>query len=164
MSRKLTASDRSALIRLASTMPVGSPERKAILASLNSASAQSGLSKVSFAPPKRKGARVRIMREVASWQYHVKNEPAPGSLYEYIDPATGRVTDEPFTSAPLPVGTQGVVKKREKNYGRITWSGGAGGSTPGGGHEYEIEFIDPEGDTHLIRQIDDSYFLDGFLK
>ena len=33
-SRKVTASDRSALIRLASTMPVGSPERKAILAGL----------------------------------------------------------------------------------------------------------------------------------
>ena len=37
MSRKLTASDRSALIRLASTMPAGSPERKAILAGLKTA-------------------------------------------------------------------------------------------------------------------------------
>jgi len=34
MSRKLTASDRKSLIRLASTMPKGSPERRAILASL----------------------------------------------------------------------------------------------------------------------------------
>ena len=34
MSRKLTASDRKALIRLASTMEKGSPERKAILAGL----------------------------------------------------------------------------------------------------------------------------------
>ena len=34
MSRNLTASDRSALIRLASTLPVGSTERKAILAGL----------------------------------------------------------------------------------------------------------------------------------
>ena len=34
MSRTLTASDRSSLIRLASTLPVGSPERKAILAGL----------------------------------------------------------------------------------------------------------------------------------
>jgi hypothetical protein len=32
--RKLTASDRSALIRLASSLPVGSSERKAILAGL----------------------------------------------------------------------------------------------------------------------------------
>jgi hypothetical protein len=35
MSRNITASDRSALIRLASTLPVGSEERKAILAGLN---------------------------------------------------------------------------------------------------------------------------------
>ena len=34
-ARSLTASDRSALIRLASTMVVGSPERKAILAGLS---------------------------------------------------------------------------------------------------------------------------------
>jgi hypothetical protein len=34
MPRTLTASDRSALIRLASTLPVGSEERKAILAGL----------------------------------------------------------------------------------------------------------------------------------
>lgn len=34
MSRTLTASDRSSLIRLASSMPVGSPQRKAILSSL----------------------------------------------------------------------------------------------------------------------------------
>ena len=34
MSRTLTAADRSALIRLASTMEKGSPERKAILAGL----------------------------------------------------------------------------------------------------------------------------------
>lgn len=32
--RNLTASDRSALIRLASSLPAGSPERKAIFASL----------------------------------------------------------------------------------------------------------------------------------
>ena len=35
MSRTLTASDRKSLIRLASTMPVGSPERKAILNGLS---------------------------------------------------------------------------------------------------------------------------------
>jgi len=34
MSRHITASDRSCLIRLASTLPVGSPERKTLLASL----------------------------------------------------------------------------------------------------------------------------------
>lgn len=36
MSRKLTASDRNSLIRLASAMEKGSPERKAILAGLSS--------------------------------------------------------------------------------------------------------------------------------
>ena len=35
MSRTLTASDRKVLIRLASTMPVGAPERKAILNGLS---------------------------------------------------------------------------------------------------------------------------------
>ena len=35
MSRTLTASDRSSLIRLASTLPAGSAERKAILAGLS---------------------------------------------------------------------------------------------------------------------------------
>ena len=34
MARNITASDRKALIRLAGTMPKGSPERKAILAGL----------------------------------------------------------------------------------------------------------------------------------
>ena len=34
MARNLTASDRKSLIRLASTMPKGSPERRAILAGL----------------------------------------------------------------------------------------------------------------------------------
>ena len=43
MSRFLTASDRSSLIRLASSLPVGSPERKAILAGLHLQSADKGL-------------------------------------------------------------------------------------------------------------------------
>ena len=38
MSRPLTASDRHSLIRLASTMPAGSAERRAILAGLKKAS------------------------------------------------------------------------------------------------------------------------------
>jgi hypothetical protein len=48
MSRSLTASDRSALIRLASTMPAGSVERRAILAGLSkTASALLGDARVS---------------------------------------------------------------------------------------------------------------------
>lgn len=38
MSRSLTAQDRSSLIRLASSLPKGSPERKAILAGLSKVS------------------------------------------------------------------------------------------------------------------------------
>lgn len=38
MSRELTASDRSSLIRLASSLPAGSEERRAILSGLRSAS------------------------------------------------------------------------------------------------------------------------------
>ncbi len=43
MARHLTASDRKSLIRLASTLPVGSPERKAILAGLEKSAAGSYL-------------------------------------------------------------------------------------------------------------------------
>ena len=42
MSRNLTAQDRSSLIRLASTLPVGSAERKAILAGLAQTKQASG--------------------------------------------------------------------------------------------------------------------------
>lgn len=41
MPRSLTAQDRSSLIRLASALPKGSPERKAILAGLSKVSAES---------------------------------------------------------------------------------------------------------------------------
>lgn len=43
MSRTLTAQDRSSLIRLASSLPSGSPERKAILAALSRVSSSQGL-------------------------------------------------------------------------------------------------------------------------
>ncbi len=42
MSRSLTASDRTALIRLASSLPKGSPERKVILAGLKKANHHDG--------------------------------------------------------------------------------------------------------------------------
>ena len=42
MSRTLTATDRSALIRLASTLPAGSPERRAILAGLKTSTSRYG--------------------------------------------------------------------------------------------------------------------------
>jgi hypothetical protein len=43
MSRTLTASDKSALIRLASSLPAGSAERKAVLAGLKKAAAEGTL-------------------------------------------------------------------------------------------------------------------------
>ena len=52
MSRTLTASDRSALIRLASALPAGSPERKAILAGLEKSAAEKMLYTVSINVPR----------------------------------------------------------------------------------------------------------------
>lgn len=44
--KKLTASDRKSLIRLASSLPKGSPERKAILAGLSKSAGKAGDFKV----------------------------------------------------------------------------------------------------------------------
>lgn len=56
MPRTLTASDRSALIRLASTLPAGSEERRAILA---------GLSKSARKPyPTRRGTKVTVLKPI----------------------------------------------------------------------------------------------------
>lgn len=49
MPRTPTASDRAALIRLASTMPVGAPKRRAILAALSKTSAHVDLPKHLYA-------------------------------------------------------------------------------------------------------------------
>lgn len=43
MAKTLTATDRKALIKLASLLPVGSPERKAILAGLEKTSSRMGV-------------------------------------------------------------------------------------------------------------------------
>lgn len=51
MSRSLTASDRASLIRLASSLPAGSAERKAILAGLQAAGPERNIDKsASFSP------------------------------------------------------------------------------------------------------------------
>ena len=52
MSRNLTASDRTSLIKLASSLPAGSPERKAILAGLTKISYDQSLVKYRVVPPK----------------------------------------------------------------------------------------------------------------
>ncbi len=67
MSRTLTASDRSALIRLASTLPAGSAERRAILA---------GLSKVSF----KEGQSVRV---------DMSHKALSSTAYNDLDPVGG---------------------------------------------------------------------------
>ena len=54
MSRTITAADRSALIRLASTMEPGSPERKAVLAGLEKSASRMGVDIFrSFVDPKK---------------------------------------------------------------------------------------------------------------
>ena len=91
MSRTLTAADRSALIRLASTMPVGSPERKAILA---------GLSKKAEAPAPR-GV------DTDAWQQFSGNvnksvallEKAGARLVKY-DPNDGQFNYAYFSAGP----------------------------------------------------------------
>lgn len=47
--KNITASDRSALIKLASSLPAGSPERKAILAGLSKSADDSGDSRRALA-------------------------------------------------------------------------------------------------------------------
>lgn len=59
MSRTLTAADRSALIRLASTMEKGSPERKAILAGLSKSAVSAGARVVFHAETPRGGTIVK---------------------------------------------------------------------------------------------------------
>jgi hypothetical protein len=54
MPRSLTSSDRASLIRLASSLPKGSPGRKAILAGLSKASYDRRLVEDNVAPPKGK--------------------------------------------------------------------------------------------------------------
>ena len=91
MSRTLTAADRSALIRLASTLPVGSAERKAILA---------GLSKQAEAPAPR-GV------DMAAWQQFSGNvdksvallEKAGARLVKY-DPNDGQFDYAYFSAGP----------------------------------------------------------------
>ena len=87
MSRTLTASDRKALIRLASAMEKGSPERKAILAGLFSdfddldidPDRMEGMNKIeNMIKPltKRRGALEKIVimiGEEASWEKEAGN-------------------------------------------------------------------------------------------
>lgn len=80
MARTLTASDRSHLIKLANTMPVGSPERKAILASLMDSVSRGNFKKDALAAlPRFKGEIEDAMKafaeaQVASWAWTADNK------------------------------------------------------------------------------------------
>ena len=76
MSRNLSASERSSLIRLASGLPVGSPQRKAILA---------GLSKVSSAEIREMNSSER-QRYAGAYAFEDESDGVEkGSLIAYLD-------------------------------------------------------------------------------
>lgn len=81
MSRILTASDRKSLIKLASTMPVGSPERKAILAGLTSMQEPRRRSRRAFGDLKRHNEETRKMLERLIGHTVDKWEKAISTLY-----------------------------------------------------------------------------------
>lgn len=61
----MTAQDRSALIRLASELPVGSPERKAILAGVQKVSRESALSKTAgWTGSSHEGSKADIIKYI----------------------------------------------------------------------------------------------------
>ena len=78
MSRNLTASDRKSLIKLASTMPVGSPERKAIL---------KGLSKTKVASSRKTagehplGRMAIIYFDLAMEDYNIEEDADEGDAF-----------------------------------------------------------------------------------
>jgi hypothetical protein len=77
--RNLTASDRSALIKLASSLPEGSPEKKAILAALQGSSkAASGLSDSDYEVTAEARDYLDMLNETAI--LHVKSLISKGNL------------------------------------------------------------------------------------
>jgi hypothetical protein len=64
MTRTLTATDRSALIRLASSLPVGSPERRVVLAGLDKVAEDGDEEKDSGGSGKPSGKFIEFMEEV----------------------------------------------------------------------------------------------------
>jgi len=67
MSRSLTSSDRSSLIKLASSLPVGSPERKAILAGLAGSVTSEGKTASSY--------RMEMFEELEGFVERLRKEP-----------------------------------------------------------------------------------------
>ena len=76
MSRNLTASDRKSLVRLASTLPAGSPERKAILA---------GLAKTKSASRSKAASTGKILIEVGEDRERKSDTFPKGQPYVEFD-------------------------------------------------------------------------------
>jgi hypothetical protein len=68
MAKTITASDRKALIRLASTLPVGSEERKAILAGLKTSGRDPKLDFPGFSDPDRKAATETLYKKMEKFE------------------------------------------------------------------------------------------------
>ena len=85
MSRSLTASDRKNLVRLASELPQGSPERKAILAGLRQSS-KINWSHRAIQMAEKTGKRL------------VENPDTKGNLYKFFDGVSGLI--EAMNSEP----------------------------------------------------------------
>jgi len=97
MPRTLTAADRSALIRLASTLPVGTPERKALLtglrrtASLGKHVNLQGIVEGYTEGPTRELMMFGPLVPVATWAKAMLQGLAPGSTYnEFSVPTVAR--------------------------------------------------------------------------
>ena len=118
MSRTFTAADRSALIRLAGTLPAGSEERKAILAGLEKASRSRMLQKVqkmTDAERKRlsfddvialdreqyQPAVDAIVRKVTSDIANAVNAAARKLDIFYIDTVSGELRESPYKAKGL---------------------------------------------------------------
>jgi hypothetical protein len=87
MSRTLTASDRSALIRLASTLPVGSGDRRAILAGLRNSTLAMGGHKKAAGPHPLNPRSVRVGAfvyfELAELEYQIIEDMEKGDKYAH---------------------------------------------------------------------------------
>ena len=166
MAKTLTATDRSALIRLASTMEKGSEERKAILAGLSKAKVASRyVVPRRDMPPKRKGQKVKVVKPSYLVSYINYEKEGPGGRKQVKAPA----------------GTRGVVVGRQVDYGG---SGAALQDQLGGGYNpaptdptsyvnekgtyikgfrYTIRFVYPDGSEGEEEVLNGAFF-DGYLR
>ena len=97
MSRNLTAQDRSSLVKLASSLPKGSPERKAILAGLGKVGSSVML------PPQFEHMKVhptlkKILEQTAdSWYHDGSYTGLAGALQEALNTAvSGAQREDPY--------------------------------------------------------------------